>query len=196
MNARKTHQVRIIGGRWRGRKLPVPELDGLRPTPDRIRETLFNWLGSACAQARVLDCFAGSGALGLEALSRDAKHVTLVEQDNRVCDNLRLQIERLQGGASGPARVELLQGDVLGFLPQLAQSFDLVFIDPPYALGSLRHQVVSGLIEHRLLNDNARIYFEWPGDESFQLAAGNLHWLRQKKAGQVNYGVAECRLSR
>jgi len=191
MKTKKMPQVRIIGGKWRGKKLPVPEIDGLRPTPDRIRETLFNWLMTDCPGASVLDCFAGSGALGIEALSREAKHLTMIENNSRAWRNLERQAERLQDG-----RITLLSGNVIDLIAQLKCQYSLVFIDPPYALPQLRQQVLASLIAHRRLLDGAKIYLEWPLGEQFELPDSDLYWLKQKYAGRVNYAIAEWRLSR
>ena len=184
-------QVRIIGGRWRGRKLPVPEIDGLRPTPDRIRETLFNWLIPDCPGSNVLDCFAGSGALGFEALSREAKHLTMIESNSRALRNLERQAEALHTD-----RITLYSGDAIDLIARLKCQFNLVFIDPPYALAQLRRQVLESLIEHRRLLDGAKIYLEWPLGEQFELPDSSLVWLKQKIAGRVNYAIAEWRPSR
>ena len=184
-------QVRIIGGLWRGKKLPVPEIDGLRPTPDRIRETLFNWLMMDCPGASVLDCFAGSGALGFEALSREAKHLTMIENNSRAWRNLERQAQRLQDD-----RITLLSGDAIELIAQLKRQYSLVFIDPPYALPELRQQVLDSLIEHRRLLEGAKIYLEWPVGERFELTDSSLSWLKQKMAGRVNYAIAEWHPSR
>src|SRR5690606_9279376 len=106
-------QIRIIAGRWRGSKLPVAEVDGLRPTSDRVRETLFNWLMPALPGARVLDLFAGSGALGLEAISRGAASAVLVERDARLAASLQATTERLPGGEAA----KVVQADALAWLP-------------------------------------------------------------------------------
>jgi len=188
---KKIQQVRIIGGQWRGRKLTVPEVDGLRPTPDRIRETLFNWLMTDCPGAVVLDCFAGSGALGFEALSREARHLTMIESNSRAWRNLELQVEGL-----GDDRITLISGDAIDLIPRQKGQFNLVFIDPPYLLGQLRQQVLESLIEHRRLTDGAKIYLEWPRGERFELPHSGLSWLKQKIAGRVNYAIAEWRSSR
>lgn len=180
--------LRIIGGRWRGKKLPVPDIDGLRPTPDRVRETLFNWLARDCPGANVLDCFAGSGALGFEALSRGATQLTMIENEKYACKNLQKQVDRL--GADG---VELMQGDARELIPKLNRKYHLVFIDPPYTLATLREQVISILQQHQRLHRGAKVYFEWPRGETFELASSQLSWLKQKKAGQVNYAIAEWR---
>jgi 16S rRNA (guanine966-N2)-methyltransferase len=184
-------KVRIIGGKWRGRKLSVVDAVGLRPTPDRVRETLFNWLARDCQQASVLDCFAGSGALGFEALSRGAMRLVALEQHPRAIANLQLQAERFETSA-----IEILRGDALDSISQLRQKFDIVFIDPPYAEPQLRAQVFRLLEEQYCLQPGARIYFEWPGRESFDLPSPGLQWLKQKSAGQVNYAIAEWQLSR
>src|SRR5262249_39550113 len=116
----------------RGRKIPVPQVAGLRPTPDRVRETLFNWLAPHIAGMRVLDLFAGTGALGLEALSRGASELTVVESNRTAASALRDTLKRF--GLPG-VRVE--SGDGLQFLRQGAGSYDLIFLDPPYAAGLL-----------------------------------------------------------
>jgi len=184
-------QVRIIGGKWRGRKLPVVDASGLRPTPDRIRETLFNWLARDCQGAIVLDCFAGTGVLGFEALSRGAARLVALEQHPQAIANLKLQADRFETSA-----IEILHGDVSNSIGRLTHQFDLVFIDPPYAEPQLRAQVFRQLEEQGCLQPAARIYFEWPKSESFDLPSANLQWLKQKRAGQVNYAIAEWQLNR
>jgi 16S rRNA (guanine966-N2)-methyltransferase len=124
--------VRIIGGRWRGSKLSVAEVAGLRPTADRVRETLFNWLQPKLAGARVLDLFAGTGALGLEAASRGAGTVVLIERDPALAASLRATAARL--AADGPSVVEIVCNDALQWLSRAPGiQFDLVFVDPPFA---------------------------------------------------------------
>ena len=184
-------QVRIIGGEWRGRKLAVVDAEGLRPTPDRIRETLFNWLAEACRGAIVLDCCAGSGVLGLEALSRGAQQLVVLERDRRALVNIRAQVEKL-----GSNRVEIVAGDASRSIPPLALQFDIVFIDPPYASGPLRGELFRLLETHDKLREGARIYFEWPKSETFDLPSSRLKWLKRKAAGQVEYAIAEWQLSR
>jgi 16S rRNA (guanine966-N2)-methyltransferase len=129
--------VRIVGGAWRGRRLPFPVVEGLRPTPDRLRETLFNWLQGKLAGATVLDLFAGSGALGLEALSRGATAATLVERHPAAAKQLRESVATLCGGAaaaaSGPARATVLQADGYQYLLGAVTAYDGVFLDPPFA---------------------------------------------------------------
>lgn len=191
MNKTKPSQVRIIAGQWRGRKIPVPDIEGLRPTPDRIRETLFNWLAADCRGAVALDCFAGSGVLGFETSSRGANTVVMIEKNKSAWQSLDAQAQRLDAD-----NIKLLCGDVLELIPQLSQSYSLVFIDPPYALPDLRTQVLDSLLAHGKLIDGARIYLEWPQGESFELPSSEFQWLKQKKAGSVHYAIAEWHLSR
>jgi len=125
-------QVRIIGGRWRGTRLPVAGVEGLRPTSDRARETLFNWLLPKLPGARVLDLFAGTGTLGFEALSRGAREAVLVERDAGLCASLRATAARLQGGEAA----RIVHQDALAFLRSWhGAPFDVVFVDPPFAAG-------------------------------------------------------------
>ena len=142
--ARPAGEVRLIGGRWRGSKLPVPERPGLRPTPDRVRETLFNWLGQDLTGWRVLDAFAGSGALGLEAASRGAAQVVLLERDAALARGLEAQRQRLGGQT---VRVEC--AEALGWMARAAQAsggaFDLVLLDPPFDAGLLAPAVRAAL---------------------------------------------------
>jgi 16S rRNA (guanine966-N2)-methyltransferase len=179
-------QIRIIAGRWRGRKLTVVDAPGLRPTPDRIRETLFNWLAQDCRNASVLDCFAGSGALGFEALSRGAAKLVAIEHQKQAAAGLRAEAQRLQSDA-----VEVLEGDALQLIGRLRQGFDIVFVDPPYAEPALRQQIFAKLEAAGCLNPGAVLYFEWPASESFALPSPALRWLKQKSAGRVNYAIAE-----
>jgi 16S rRNA (guanine966-N2)-methyltransferase len=149
--------VRIIGGRWRGTRLPVVEATGLRPTSDRVRETLFNWLQARLPDARVLDLFAGSGALGLEALSRGASEAILVERDPGAAEQLRANVERLHAG--GEAHV--IRADALGLLrTPLHGRFDVVFIDPPFDSGDLWRQALALLAPW--LDEDAWLYLETP----------------------------------
>ena len=177
-----TSQLRIIGGQWRGRKLSFPAVDGLRPTGDRIRETLFNWLAPELPGARCLDLFAGSGALGLEALSRGAGYSLLLERDPSAAQALRTNLQLLKAEAG-----QLVQGDSLGWLRQGNREgkFDLVFIDPPFSL-NLWAEVIALLEQGEWLADEATIYLEAPRE---QLIITPPHWQlhRDKQAGQVSY---------
>jgi 16S rRNA (guanine966-N2)-methyltransferase len=163
-------QVRIIGGRWRGTRLRVPPLPGLRPTPDRVRETLFNWLQPALPGARVLDLFAGSGALGLEAVSRGAASALLVERDPQACEALHEAVARLSAGDA----VTVMRGDVLSVLEApLHGDFDIVFADPPFDAGAW--PAVLGRLPAWLAGD-AWLYLESPASHAPQMPAGwHLH---------------------
>jgi 16S rRNA (guanine966-N2)-methyltransferase len=180
--AKGSNQLRIIGGLWRGRKLSFPDADGLRPTGDRIRETLFNWLGPEIQGAHCLDLFAGSGALGLEALSRGAESSLLLEKNANAAGQLKSNLQLLQ---ADNGKVE--QTDSLAWLirQQPAQRFDIVFIDPPFAL-DLWEKIASALETGNWLSDEATIYLEAPRDVHLQLPANwQLH--RDKQAGQVSF---------
>ena len=126
-----TGKIRLIGGHWRGTRLDVPASPGLRPTSDRVRETLFNWLMPYLPGAKVIDVFAGTGALGLEALSRGAADAVLVERDAMLAASLRATLARLDGGQRG----RVVQGDALAWLAGDAGTFDIAFVDPPFAAG-------------------------------------------------------------
>ena len=152
--AGRARVLRIIGGTWRGRKLRFPASAAIRPTPDRVRETLFNWLGARTAGARALDLFAGSGALGLEALSRGASHVTFVEQDEAAVRELRTRLAEWQAGDARVARA-----DALRYLAGEARTFDLVFLDPPFA-SELLSEAARLLEERHWLGAGALIYVE------------------------------------
>lgn len=159
-------RVRLIGGRWRGTRLEVPDVDGLRPTGDRVRETLFNWLMPALPGARVLDLFAGSGALGLEAVSRGAAQAVLVERDALLAAALRGTAARLGAGES----VEVVQADALAWLARGGVGrFDIVFVDPPFAAG-LWDAVLVALSP--LLAADAWLYVEAANDAAWSLPAG------------------------
>ncbi len=189
-NAKGTNQLRIIGGQWRGRKLGFPEVDGLRPTGDRIRETLFNWLAPEIQGAHCLDAFAGSGALGLEALSRGAQSSLLLEKNTAAAHQLKSNLQLLQA-VNG--RVE--QVDSLHWLQQqpVSHKFDIVFIDPPFAL-YLWEPIAAALETRQWLSDGAVIYLEAPRDAHLQLPANwQLH--RDKQAGQVSFRLYHRQVS-
>lgn len=175
--------VRIIGGRWRGTRLPVPDRPGLRPTSDRVRETLFNWLQRELLGARVLDLFAGSGALGLEAASRGADHVQLVEADAGLAAALSAAVVRLQAGD----QVTVHAGDALAYLRQLSaeSNFDIAFVDPPFA-ANLWEQVLTLLAGK--LSANAWLYLESPAGNMPPLPAEwELH--RENHTRDVRYAL-------
>ncbi|MFU8878484.1 MAG: 16S rRNA (guanine(966)-N(2))-methyltransferase RsmD [Wenzhouxiangellaceae bacterium] len=152
-----TGKVRIIGGQWRGRRLAVPEHPGLRPSGDRGRETLFNWLASRIRGARCLDLFAGTGALGLEAASRGAARVTLVERDRKLCRAL----EQIATDWPGGDALDVVCADAMAWLAAADGPWDLVFVDPPFDAG-LHGRVLDALTRPGLLADGARVYIESP----------------------------------
>ena len=185
--SKKTSQhpgrIRIVGGKWRGRKFPVPEVAGLRPTPDRVRETLFNWLQPVIAGARCLDLYAGTGLLGLEAVSRGAAGAVLVEQDSSLIAQIKRNIEMLDAG--GDVLVE--QAEALSWLRHNQSRFDLVFLDPPFGQG-LIEKSASLLKERRCLQPHAMIYVE--SEPELQLPDG-FRVVRQGKAGKVKFMLVE-----
>lgn len=183
-------QIRIIAGRWRGSRLKVLNREGCRPTPDRVRETLFNWLAADIPGAEVLDCFAGAGGLGLEAASREASGVTLVELDQRNVQNLQSEVRRLQA-----QNVEVVHADVISFIQSSDQCYDLVFIDPPYAQPAMRQQVLDLLIASDRLKPGCKVYVEWPLGGDRALSHDNLTWVKQKAAAQVEYALAQWRVT-
>lgn len=175
-----SHRLRIIGGRWRGRRLRFPDAPGLRPTPDRVRETLFNWLAPLIDGARCLDLFAGSGALGLEALSRGAGEVVFVERDRRVVQTLRENLKALG------ATAEVHQADALSWLAhKVPAPFDIVFLDPPFGQ-ELLAPVCERLEQYGWLRPAARVYLEAEQDWKLQVLK-NWTMLREKRAGHVAY---------
>jgi 16S rRNA (guanine966-N2)-methyltransferase len=176
----KTNQVRIIGGEWRSRRISFPDHEGLRPSADRVRETLFNWLGQDLTGRSCLDLFAGSGALGFEALSRGAASVVMVEKSRLVCEALRRNAELL-----GAKNLSVHCADALEFATQAAADgaarFDVVFLDPPFR-SPLLAQVLPSTVA--LLRPGARVYVE---SAAAFAAAGGWQVLRQGRAGQVHY---------
>ncbi|MCZ8116465.1 16S rRNA (guanine(966)-N(2))-methyltransferase RsmD [Silanimonas sp.] len=167
-------QVRLIGGAWRGSKLPVPALPGLRPTSDRVRETLFNWLHGELAGARVLDLFAGTGALGFEAASRGAASVDLVERAPLAVDALRNAAARLgRDGSGGPVQIHAQAATA--FLAAQAGPWDLVFVDPPFEAGLWAEAL--GALGPRLA-PRALVYVESPAGA---LPAVPAAWVLQRE---------------
>ncbi|MBA3773738.1 MAG: 16S rRNA (guanine(966)-N(2))-methyltransferase RsmD [Ramlibacter sp.] len=180
MKSKAAHEVRIIGGQWKRTRLAVPDKAGLRPTPDRVRETLFNWLGHDLAGWRCVDAFAGTGALGLEAASRGAAHVLLVEQDADLVSLLRAVQAKLDATA---VKVERANGlSVLARLPPA--SVDLVFLDPPFDAGVHDKALAAAAAA---ITDEGVIYLEAPHAwDDGKLAPYRLSLLRHLKAGAVH----------
>jgi 16S rRNA (guanine966-N2)-methyltransferase len=172
-------RVRIIAGEWRGRRIEIPDGTSVRPTPDRVRETVFNWLQGSLDGARCLDLFAGTGVLGFEALSRGAAEVWLVEQDAKLVDALRATAQNLG------AVPQIVRRDALAFLREPpARRFDVVFLDPPYAapLAPLLVELPAWLLPHAL------VYVERPRTEGLP-AVPAAQWLKRSHAGAVEYGL-------
>jgi 16S rRNA (guanine966-N2)-methyltransferase len=175
------NQIRIIGGRHRGRRLQFVPVRGLRPTPDRVRETLFNWLRTDVPGARCLDLFAGSGALGLEAISRSAAFLCAVEQDRRAAQRLRENIALLREQAVAEVR----QTDVLRLLEQTPDKpFDIVFADPPFA-DRVLPEVCRLLEENGWLAPEAAIYLEQDAKADWPQPAADWQVSREGNAGQT-----------
>lgn len=175
-------KIRIIGGRWRRRLIPVLTRDRLRPTPNRVRETLFNWLIPYIEGAHCLDLFAGSGALGIEALSRGAAQVTFVEHDARIAAQLRDTLTTL-GAIDAPVHC----AEALYFLQQKpASSCEIIFLDPPFHTPYLTETLT--ILAHAA-HQPKLIYIESPRGMALTLP-DMYHWHRQDHAGQVGFGLA------
>jgi len=179
----KSRVLRIIGGKHRGRRLKFPAGVEIRPTPDRVRETLFNWLQMRIAGARVLDLFAGSGALGLEALSRGAAQVSFVERDRRAAAAIDTLAQEWQ-----EAGAQVACADALGWLAESAGGtpFDIVFLDPPYD-SALLSDVAAALARGALLAPDARIYVEHRARDGLPPLPDGWQHIRDGRAGEVGY---------
>ena len=175
--------LRIIGGRHRGRRLRFPAGVAIRPTPDRVRETLFNWLQPRIVGARVLDLFAGSGALGLEALSRGAAQVSFVEKDPRAAVAIESLAREWQ-----EASAQVVNTDALAWLanPGGATPFDIVFLDPPYD-SALLSDAAAALVSAKLLAADARVYVEHRAHEPLPPLPDGWQNIRDGRAGEVGY---------
>jgi 16S rRNA (guanine966-N2)-methyltransferase len=169
------NSVRIIGGAYRRRVLKFPDSAGLRPTPDRVRETLFNWLGQELDGWHCLDLFAGSGALGFESASRGAARVVMVEEVPRVLAALRENAEMLQN----PPQIEIVRRDALQYLASTKAKFDLIFLDPPYNKGWIPR--LEALLPS-VLNKDAAVYVE---AEQKIVSLGEWRTVRHGRAGEV-----------
>ena len=176
-----TGTLRVIGGRWRGRKLTVIDSEGLRPTPSRVRETLFNWLQFSLSGANCLDLFAGTGALGLEAASRGVEKVTLVEFNTGIAEQLSKNCQQL-----GADNYQLVNKDAVSFLSGDQDQYDIVFIDPPYELG-IWSEIAEQLVSQDCLSLNALIYVEYPITAIKPSLPSKWQLIKEKKAGGVNY---------
>lgn len=184
MKQNKPSQLRIIAGEWRSRRFSFTEQPGLRPTPDRVRETLFNWLNAHIEGARCLDLFTGSGALTLEALSRGARHVLACDLSREVVASLRGHMQTL-----GCDRAEIRQQDALALLASPpSEPFDLIFVDPPFHQ-ELLEPACAALEQNGWLSTDALIYTESESAPEQLCIPANWQAHRQKKAGQVWYSL-------
>lgn len=180
----KAGHVRIIAGQWRGRKLPVSDVQGLRPTTDRNKETLFNWLMQDIHKARCLDVFAGSGGLGLEALSRYADYCLFFEKDKNAARQLVQNLQILAGNA------DVIQGDALTLLSRQTSPFDIIFVDPPF-----HHQLVEPALaqirKHQLVRQGSFVYIEQEPDAPGPNLPENWQIIRQKQTSGLRYMLIE-----
>jgi len=176
-------KLRIIGGAWRSRPVVFDDAPGLRPTPARVRETLFNWLQADVASSRCLDLFAGSGALGFEAASRGAGQVVQVENNPQTCRKLKENCALL-----ATDRIEVVQADVLQFIERGSAAFDLIFLDPPFGQG-LVGPVCRQLAEAGLLAPHGKIYIETERKLALNDLPGHWRQLKHKQAGEVAYSL-------
>ena len=180
-----SNRVRIIGGQWGGQRLTFPDAEGLRPTSDRVRETVFNWLQFHLAGRTILDCFAGSGALGFEAASRGAERVVMLERSKRVAAVLEENRDRL-----GARQVEVICRDARDYLADSSERYDVVFLDPPFGKGMVE-DFARQLEEDELLNSDAMVYIEMESSLDPELPA-NWEIVRDKQAGDVRYLLLHC----
>ncbi len=173
------NEVKIIGGTYRGKIIPIKGAEGLRPTPGRVRETIFSWLNSNITGAKVLDLFAGSGALGFEALSRGAAEVTLVEKNPTTASMLK----RVAGEFTS-SNVEVVRSDAIDYLMNTSHKFDIIFIDPPYRL-DIYEETLKIILKRNLIDDNSILYVEMRNGSN-QIVPG-LEIIREQTAGQAKY---------
>jgi 16S rRNA (guanine966-N2)-methyltransferase len=179
--AERSRVLRIIGGAWRGRKLRFPASAAIRPTPDRVRETLFNWLGAAVRGAQCLDLFAGSGALGLEALSRGAADVTFIERDAAAARALSMLLTDWQA-----AQARVVRADALRYLAGASRPLDIVFLDPPFD-SPLLGEAAARLVQGRWLKPGALVYVECAARDGLPQLPASWQSQKAKQAGEVGY---------
>jgi len=186
-------KIRIIAGQWRRRQLPVPKHSGLRPTPDRVRETLFNWIGDGILDSTCLDLFAGTGALGFESASRGAAQVWMLERDAGLCQNLRQQSRSLHAD-----QVQIVHADALAWIADAVAAVDYIFLDPPFGKYKFS-DMLKRLESSRLLKPTTTLYYECALDIGNRRAAIDAHgqcpqvasWCRihSAQAGRVSYNL-------
>jgi len=181
------NSLRIIGGIWRSRRIHFIDSPEIRPTPDRVRETVFNWLAAYIHGAKCLDLFAGSGALGFEAKSRGARKVVLVEKDPHIAATLNEQ-KNLLSAQENDQQIEISNQNALTYLHSAKQPFDIIFLDPPFA-SDLIEQVVVVVIERQLLSENGLLYIESASHQELPEELKTLNCIREKITGEVRYAV-------
>ncbi|MGR5147574.1 16S rRNA (guanine(966)-N(2))-methyltransferase RsmD [Photobacterium alginatilyticum] len=184
-NNRREGFVRIISGRWRGRKLPVHDVEGLRPTADRVKETVFNWLAQDLYEANCLDLFTGSGSLSFEALSRGAQSVTMLELDKKAAEQLEKNRQTV-----GADNAHIHNTDSLAYLSKPGTPYDIVFIDPPFRKNLLQ-EVIALLENNGWLAPRAIIYIEAEKELGDPDTPPHWHLHKEKTAGQVSYRLYE-----
>lgn len=181
LNKSTRQSVRIIGGQWRGRRLSFPDVEGLRPTPDRIRETVFNWLQPHLYEAVCLDLFSGSGALGFEAASRGAEHVDMIELDLQAYKQLQTNKTMLAA-----EQCALFRQPAQQFLNTSTTPYDIVFLDPPFQ-ANLWSEMANLLTERKLLHKDSFVYLESNKYQNVEQLPENWHLIKDKQAGDVRY---------
>lgn len=183
---KSTSHIRIIAGKHRGRKLPVLDAQGLRPTTDRVKETVFNWLMPYVQDSVCLDCFAGAGSLGFEALSRGAEKVTMLELNNTAAQQLSANKTLLNAD-----NIDIHHTDAIQYLSSVGEQYNLVFIDPPFRQG-LAQQSIDKLAGNNWLAENAIIYVEIESEASAPQVPSHWQLLKEKSAGQVSYRLYQA----
>ncbi|MEN8129979.1 MAG: 16S rRNA (guanine(966)-N(2))-methyltransferase RsmD [Pseudomonadota bacterium] len=179
----KPQTVRIIGGQWRGRRIGFPDRPGLRPTADRVRETLFNWLQPTISGVSCLDLFAGSGVLGLEAASRGADAVLMLDSNPSVVRHLKQQAALFNAD-----QIHIVQADALSWLQTSTQNFDIIFLDPPFGQGVLARAL--GILREKSLSSETLIYLETEAALPVPNLPEDWEYLRDARAGAVKYYLA------
>jgi len=183
----KSNSLRIIGGTWRSRHIQFIDSPKIRPTPDRVRETLFNWLASNINGATCLDLFAGSGALGFESMSRGADQVVLVEEDARIATMLNEQKDQFNAQT-----IEIRNQNALTYLQNENQQFDVIFLDPPFD-GEILEKVIPMILKQQLLNAHGLLYVESAAQQksikSLDILLETLNCIREKVSGEVRYAL-------
>lgn len=181
-SGKPSSKLRIIGGEWRSRQLPILDIEGLRPTTDRVRETVFNWLNFDIPGASCLDLFSGSGALGFEALSRGAKDCTFVELNRNVAQQIKQNLATLQSENG-----TVVNNDALSFLQGTPHAFDVIFLDPPFRKGFLEQ--VMPMISDRWIKPNGYLYIERESEASLDDLPEHWQLIKEKRAGQLTYAL-------